>query len=463
MSEMNVCTEVVEHDLCSGCGVCASICPQKTLAMQWNTYGEYIAVNQYGRCSKKCKICLQVCPFAPDVENEDAISRKLFADIPGIQHHNETGYYFQSYMGYSKIYNHRLNGASGGLTTWTLEALLRGKKVDYAVCVSSNPERDKLFKYVVCSKPEQVRACAKSCYYPVEMSEVISQILTQEGRYAVVGLPCFVKALRLAMKINGILKRRIRYVLGIVCGQQKGKYFAEYCAALKGVSPRRLVSVHFREKDESRPAHDYGMKYFFSDDQGLLQNGVVYWSEGMGKAWLNEYFKINACNYCDDIFAELADIVFMDAWLPEYKNDWRGTNLVIARSFEIQKLLEKGQANKEIVLIPVLVDSVVQSQAGGIKNKRVILSKRLTYAADHQWQVPPKRVQPSRLGILSRLHLTIETATIQQSKVIFLALKNKGDFNTHEFSKKMKKTVWGAKLAIKVVRKLLHIKQKIGI
>lgn len=31
-----------------------------------------------------------------------------------------------------------------------------------------------------------------------------------------------------------------------------------------------------------------------------------------------------ACNYCDDVFAECADVTCMDAWLPEYSQDHRG-------------------------------------------------------------------------------------------------------------------------------------------
>lgn len=461
MAEMNVCTEVVAHDLCPGCGACSSICPQKTLAIQWNIYGEYVAVDQHNRCSKKCTVCLQVCPFAPDVENEDAIGRELFSGVAGIQHRLETGYYLHSYVGYSDI--HRLNGASGGLATWTLEKLLEEKRVDYAVCVSPNSERDKLFKYVICSKPEQVRACAKSCYYPVEMSEIISKILSQEGRYAVIGLPCFVKALRLMKGRNRILKRRIKHIFGIVCGQQKGKYFAEYCSALKGGSPKKLISVHFREKDESRQASDYGMRYIVGNEQGCLQEGVVYWSEGVDKAWLNGYFKINACNYCDDVFAELADVTFLDAWLPEYSHDWRGTSIVIVRNPDMQNLLEKGQSNKELFLASLEINRAIQSQAGGVNNKRVGLSNRLAWAAKRKLNVPLKRVQPSRLGILRSFGITIEISTMKKSKIIFLYLKKKGDFHINEFSRRIQRNAWGPKLSFKIIRKLIRLMQGIGI
>ena len=37
--------------------------------------------------------------------------------------------------------------------------------------------------------------------------------------------------------------------------------------------------------------------------------------------WEYGYFKYKACDFCDDIFAECADITVGDAWLSRYKKD----------------------------------------------------------------------------------------------------------------------------------------------
>lgn len=39
-----------------------------------------------------------------------------------------------------------------------------------------------------------------------------------------------------------------------------------------------------------------------------------------------------ACDFCDDVFAETADIALGDAWLPEYVQDGNGTNVVVTRN-----------------------------------------------------------------------------------------------------------------------------------
>jgi coenzyme F420-reducing hydrogenase beta subunit len=325
--------------------------------------------------------------------------------------------------------------------------------VDHAICVAPNSDKDKLFQFKVCRTPEQVRGCAKSSYYPVELSDVLQQVATEGGRYALIGLPCCIKAVRLSMQKMPVLRRRITHLLGLVCGQQKGKFFSEYVAALKGAEPRHLITLRFREKDPGRPASDYGLHYECLNGNGQHTEDTVFWSEGMMNAWLAGYFTLNACNYCDDLFAELADAAFMDAWLPEYSGDWRGNSIVLTRNPDLQVLIEKGQDAKELVLEPLVIDKVIASQAGGLANKRTALAKRLTWAVKHKQNVPEKRVRPVPYGVVDGLSLTIEDAAMAQSKAVFLELKNKGTITTICFQKKLKMSL----VKYKFLFKIFHI------
>ena len=67
----NVITEVVRHNLCIGCGLCAGICPREALQMQFNSLGEYTPEPTANSCSSTCSICLKTCPFY--AENRDAM------------------------------------------------------------------------------------------------------------------------------------------------------------------------------------------------------------------------------------------------------------------------------------------------------------------------------------------------------------------------------------------------------
>ncbi len=373
---------VVQNDLCIGCGLCAALCPQSILAMQWNRYGEYNPV-EMSPCTTECGLCAKVCPFANSGENEDTIGERLYGAVPGIQHRAETGYYLASYVGYSE--KHRPTSASGGIATWLLETLLAEGIVDHVICVAPTGDPEGLFAFRVFDTPEEVRTGAGSAYYPVEMSGVIKQVLEVPGRYAVTGLPCFLKAIRLAQQRNKKLRERVVVTVGLTCGQLKSRHFTDYVAALAGVQGE-VTGVRYRGKSPDHPASNY--HYVFTTADGEEQR--VFWNEGIAEAWTNRWFTPRACSYCDDVFAECADVTCMDAWLPEYSRDSRGTSLVLVRSPAVREVLERGQGAR---LDPIPVERVVQSQGGVVAVKREHLAYRLYL---DQQGVPEKRVAPGR-------------------------------------------------------------------
>ncbi|PKL61466.1 MAG: 4Fe-4S ferredoxin [Methanomicrobiales archaeon HGW-Methanomicrobiales-2] len=378
----SVITNVVEQDLCIGCGLCAALCPQDALSMQWNRYGEYNPV-EVSPCITECGLCLKVCPFSDTGENEDTIGERLYGAAPGIQHRSETGYYLAAYVGYSE--RHRATSASGGMATWLLEALLAEDIVDHVICVAPTGDPERLFAFQVFDTPEEVRTGAGSAYYPVEISAVIRQVIEVPGRYAVTGLPCFLKAIRLAQQRNKKLRERIVVTVGLVCGQLKSRHFTDYIATLAGVQGE-VTAVRYRGKNPDHPASNFYFSFMAADGE----EHKIFWNEGISEAWTNRWFTPAACSYCDDVFAECADVTCMDAWLPEYSRDSRGTSLVLVRSQAMREMVERGQG---ISLDPIPVERVIQSQAGVVAIKRQHLACRLYL--DPQG-VPEKRVAPER-------------------------------------------------------------------
>lgn len=376
----SVVTGVVKNDLCVGCGICAGLCPQGALQMAWNRYGEYNPI-ETKPCGKDCGLCQKVCPFADQHENEDTIGKALYGDVPGISHLPETGYFLASYVGYSE--EHRPASASGGIVTWILEQLLGQGIVNRVVCVAPTGDHDRLFSFAIFETPEEVRSGAGSAYYPTEMSGVIKQILEVPGRYAVTGLPCLIKAIRLAQQRSKKLDERIAVTIGLVCGQLKSKHFTEYIRSLANIEGK-LARVRYRGKDPSHPANDFHFSFITEDGK----QSRIFWTQGIAEAWTNRWFTPNACNYCDDVFAECADVACMDAWLPEYLQDSRGTSLVLVRSLLVREVLERGGGSS---LDPIPFDRVVQSQAGVLAVKRQHLAYRLYIDGE---VAPKKRIAP---------------------------------------------------------------------
>lgn len=381
----SIMTGVVKEGLCTGCGTCAALCPQGNLEMAWNRFGEY-AASEVKPCTIDCGLCLKVCPFSGEGDDEDAIGKQLYSEVPGIHRRTETGYFLSSYVGHSK--KHRLTSASGGAATWLLETLLSNSIVDHVICVTPTGDPDMLFSFTILSTLEEVRNGAGSAYYPVEMSEVIRHVMEVPGRYAITGLPCFIKSVRSAQNKNAKLRERIVVTVGLVCGQMKSKHFTDYIATLAGVRDK-VIKVRHRGKSRARPATDFHYDFITADGR----EHRVHWSDGIAEAWTNRWFTPEACNYCDDIFAECADVTCMDAWLPEYSADWRGTSLVLVRSPLVQEVIEQGHG---IDLEPISIERVVQSQAGVVAIKREHLAHRLYLDERNGKKVPRKRVLPTR-------------------------------------------------------------------
>ncbi len=384
-----VITDIVKKNLCIGCGLCAAICPSHTLEMEWNLHGEYNPIKKMP-CDKECGMCLKVCPFAEGNDNEDGIGASLFGSIPRMCHLPQTGYYADTYVGYAP--ETREKGTSGGMATWLLSSLLKKGIVDYVVAVIPNNDPDLLFRYAILTDAKSVLDSSGSVYYPVELSGVLRQILDKPGKYAIVGLPCFIKAVRLAAQKNRKLRDRICVTAGLVCGQYKSKHYTEYLSALSGVH-EPLANVIFRRKDPKKPANNY----YFSCTGTEGSEGKVFWNEGASEAWVNRWFTQNACNYCDDVFAECADVTFMDAWLSEYVQDYKGTSLVLVRSALIQDMISEGIRSEELHLKTIPVQKLIKSQSSGIEEKRITLAYRLYQNTIAGIFSPQKRIKPMKI------------------------------------------------------------------
>jgi len=366
----NVVTSVVDNGLCIGCGMCAGICPQGRLEMRFNERGEYnpVELKDSVPCPEKCSLCYQVCPAHGDTKNETDIGCELYSDVDGIQYRTETGYYLSSYLGYSNSNGHRENGASGGMATWTLETLLVTGEVDAVACVGRTYDSDRLFEFRICTTTDDIRQCSRSAYYPVEISHIIQHIMENEGRYAIIGLPCVCKAIRLAQDKIPKLKDRIKYVLGITCGHTCSKYFAEYLSALGGGDPHSLHDIVFRIKAPNEPASNYGM-HFRSGTGKAERIGVIRGCDGFGYAFTSGFFPIRGCFFCDDVFAECADGAFMDAWLPKYAVQPEGHSIVILRNTMVKAIIS-SQIGKTLNLSEIDVRTTILSQKNTIFLKR---------------------------------------------------------------------------------------------
>lgn len=390
--------DIVRSGLCIGCGSCVADEPRATMA--WDDLGQLKPQGPADWYARPSTTFAARCPFSPSATNEDAFAAHLYPQAPTAN--AAIGRFEAAYVGHVAEGEYRLNGSSGGLVTWVAAELLRRGLVDAVAHVEAKQD-GRLFGYRLSRSIEEVRGGAKSRYYPIELSEVIRAIRATPGRYAVVGVPCFIKAVNLLRESDPVIAERVTHTLGLFCGHMKSARMVESFAWQMGRQRQEVRAIDYRVKDSTRPANWYRARLSLVDGGSAEQD---WWHFADGD-WGAGYFQNSACNACDDVVAETADIAFGDAWVEPYSSDGRGTNVVIVRSPELREIVADALAADRLELTAVDAAFIANTQAAGLRHRREGLAYRLTWMRP---QVRPvKRVQPSAAGITPRRRLVYRT------------------------------------------------------
>lgn len=364
--------DIVASGLCIGCGACVT----------YGSAGEEMQLDQYGQFkphgSQDWRVDAQdferLCPFSPLAPNEDELADERFADASHMD--RRIGRFEAAYVGHVTENGFRANGSSGGLVSWVAVELLRTGFVDgivHAAPTNGGGPTEGYFKYRISRSEREIRAGAKSRYHPVELSEVIAEMRARPGRYAVVGIPCMIKALHLAGRVDPLLAARVAVTLGLFCGHMKSLRLVESFAWQMDVRPGTVRGVDYRSKRTDQPANWYVAELTLADGGRRRRH---WWDMADGD-WGAGYFQNSACDFCDDVVAETADISFGDAWVEPYSSDGRGTNVVIVRTAQLNALLRTGMADGRLELGEVDADFVARTQAAGLRHRREGLAYRL--------------------------------------------------------------------------------------
>ena len=425
---------VVQGGYCIGCGACAAV-KDSPIQIRLDSYGRYQATLPESQPTEVASDPSKVCPFSDRVPNENEIGAELFGAAGVFDEH--LGYHAGTYIGYVAEGDYRALGSSGGVGKWILCELLREGLVDAVIQVLPISPEDMyddadqvVYRFKVARTIDEAMGGSKSVYYPVEMSEVLAYVRENPGRYAITAVPCFAKALRLLSRQDPVFAERITYVVGVICGHLKSTRYAEMMAWQFGIEPGTLQSIDFRKKLPGATAKQKGVAVTGKrDDTFVSAEDIV--QNLFGTDYNHGFFQYRACDYCDDVVGETADISIGDAWLPEYMSDGRGTSVIVVRNSTIKSVIERAREEGRLELTPVNAQQVIKSQEGGFRQRREGLAYRL-YLADRtgMWR-PQKRVVP-KANHLERTRKKIYRMRIlmsEQSHVSFQRALEARDFS----------------------------------
>lgn len=222
----------------------------------------------------------------------------------------------------------------------------------------------------------------------------------------------------------------------------KNKFFTEYLTSKAGAQ-NGIQFPEYRIKDTTSTASDYsfGCVDASGDSKKIKMREV-------GDMWGTGLFKANACDFCDDVVTELADISLGDAWLEPYSLDGKGTSVIITRSPLAESLIQDGISNSDLHIEPISPDTMRASQQGSYNHRHEGLYVRLKEAREKGVHIAEKRYGKNPILPDAFIVQIMRRITRKKSLEVWSHVESSA-----EFDEKMKKTLRSLKIATKVTQR----------
>lgn len=310
-----IINEVVNSNLCTGCGICKSLYSNK---VEMNCKDLFNRPKQIKKLTKKeTNEFKNICPGI----------YQSSIDFKSPLHHDVWGQYFYSGKGYSLNDEIRHKSSSGGILSQTAIFLLENNIVSGIIHIGSDP-LNPLENFVQVSKTrDEVINKSGSRYSPASPLISVVEIITSnpKNKYAFIGKPCDVTALRQAQKFHENLKTQISIVLSFFCAGTPSREGINKILTHFNVDSQNVKKFEFRgngwpgETLVETETEKFKMKYEES------------WGKILGPTIQNR------CKICADGIGENADIVSADVWdadergYPKFE-ETNGNGLILSRS-----------------------------------------------------------------------------------------------------------------------------------
>lgn len=359
-------SKVLAGELCSGCGLCAGIShgaiTLETVAPGYTRPRQLAAID-----STTEAVIRDACPGSRVSPWED-----------GAQTHPYWGPYRQVATGHATDPEVRFTGSSGGVASALLIAALDTGLVDRALHVVADPERPTRNILHWSATRAEVLAGAGSRYAASSPLADIDAALSAGHRFAFVGKPCDVSALRQLARHDPRVDRQIPIMLSFFCGGIPSHAGSDRIIRAMGMEPAEVV--RFRYRGQGWP----GTARAETGDGGSAE--MSYADSWGGHLSKEVQFR---CKICPDAIGGAADIAVADAWYggesgyPTFEEQ-DGRSLVMTRTARGEQLLQQAIGSAAIEVTPLPIGDIILMQPSQARRKRMVLARLSACAATLQ-------------------------------------------------------------------------------
>jgi len=370
MTFLNLKGKVVDTGLCTSCGTCIGICPVSCICMNEN--GE---PQLFDECTD-CGLCLKFCP-------------SINFDFSRFQSWNEkvemnpfVGGYQSIYFGRTVDQEIRNKASGGGIVSALLISALQKGIVDGAIVVKMDEEDFARTKVVIAENRDEVLEAAQSKYIPAPINTVLKQVKSKKGKFALVGIPCQIHAVR-KLQADGPkwYSDKIKYLIGLFCGLSLRNDFIDYVLSILETPRKDVKEIHYR----------YRRNPTISSLLVVTKDGKRFFIDREDYSFLFYLFAKKACLYCVDHTNEFADISVGD--MRPFPNDSPNYKVVEPLQSVIVVRTEKGaellrNANDNVTLSNYDVDDLIASKLTNMIDKKICSYTRMQLRKGKGLSVP---------------------------------------------------------------------------
>lgn len=328
---INKISDVVENNLCIGCGMCSNF--SKTSKMEYNEEG-FLVIKNYNHTSDDIteeELTKKICPGVKTYSIEN-FKNPVWGNIISLN------------LGYSTDEKIRRSGSSGGTITQTLIYLLENQLVDYIIHIEQD-EMDVLGnKIVITRNIDDILCNTGSRYCPASPIKDLFKNIDFSKKYAFVGRPCDIVSIDNYSRFNTKVNESILYKIAFFCAGTPSIKGTEQVLLELGTNKSELKS--FRYRGNGWPGFTTAI------DKNNKEYKMTY-KNSWGKI-LKNYVNIR-CKICPDGIGMSADIVYGDGWDCDENGypiflEGDGKSIIIARNEKGKKLIESMNSDNKIKL-----------------------------------------------------------------------------------------------------------------
>ena len=333
-------SKTVEAGLCSGCGICAGVCPKGCIGWERRD-GMYLPRIDESKCVG-CGLCARLCPGLGHVYEElgDAVT-------------TVTGPVRACFNAWSRDPQIRHVSASGGVVTTMVRSLLESGRYDSVFCLDSYDYHAQLVtrRHTAADllAGDERGMTPKSRYLPVSHEEAVRYLLShREERIIFVATSCALRGLAAVMEQKK-LNRENYLLIGLFCDKifsyNVMSYWSDrYCGG------GAIEALHFKNKESGGWPGD--MKFF-------PESGEHFYRPLSERGQVKKYFMPERCLYCVDKLNAMADISLGDNYT-EIASSEKGSNSVIVRT---DRGMEAWEAVRETLeAVPIHISEIQKAQ-----------------------------------------------------------------------------------------------------